>query len=169
MLAYFGVVSRLFGSLSSLPGIKKIIVRNLVCGRFTNNSFTVCKVLNKINFCFSKRKRTPPTLSVETIEARALLQKDWARYKHKEYMANIAQIDRIMAAQKRALDRLYEESEDLYNEAIMVRCGWFIEHIKQCSILFRQYLVFYETCTLILHNFRGLRSLFHHLLLISHV
>lgn len=35
-------------------------------------------------------------------------------------MANVAQIDRIMAAQKRALDKLYEESEDLYNEAIMV-------------------------------------------------
>ena len=35
-------------------------------------------------------------------------------------MANIAQIDRIMAAQRRALDMLYEESEELYNEAIMV-------------------------------------------------
>lgn len=57
---------------------------------------------------------------METIEARALLHKDWTRYKHKEYMANIAQIDRIMATQRRALDKLYEESEDLYNEAIMV-------------------------------------------------
>lgn len=35
-------------------------------------------------------------------------------------MANIAQIDRIMASQRRALDKLYEESEELYNEAIMV-------------------------------------------------
>lgn len=35
-------------------------------------------------------------------------------------MANVAQIDRIVAAQRRALDNLYEESEDLYNEAIMV-------------------------------------------------
>lgn len=55
------------------------------------------------------------------MEARALLQKDWTRYKREEYMDNVAQLDRIMAAQRRALDRLYEESEDLYYEAIMVR------------------------------------------------
>ncbi|XP_075982561.1 mitochondrial ribosomal protein L40 [Anticarsia gemmatalis] len=68
---------------------------------------------------FNKRKRPQPKLSAEVIEARALLQKEWTRYKREEYMANVAQIDRIMAAQKRALDKLYEESEDLYNEAIM--------------------------------------------------
>ncbi|XP_028031392.1 39S ribosomal protein L40, mitochondrial-like [Bombyx mandarina] len=66
-----------------------------------------------------KYKRSPVQLSVEEIEARELLQKEWARYKRDEYMNNIAQVDRIMAAQRRALDRLYEESEDLYNEAIM--------------------------------------------------
>ncbi|CAK1583771.1 unnamed protein product [Parnassius mnemosyne] len=66
-----------------------------------------------------KRKRTPVQLSPEEVEARALLQKDWARYKREEYMANVAQIDRIMAAQRRALDMLYEESEELYDEAIM--------------------------------------------------
>ncbi|KAJ0173544.1 hypothetical protein K1T71_010693 [Dendrolimus kikuchii] len=66
-----------------------------------------------------KRKRPSPQLSAEQMEARALLQKEWTRYKREEYMANVAQIDRIMAAQRRALDRLYEESEDLYNEAVM--------------------------------------------------
>ncbi|KAJ2953410.1 hypothetical protein O0L34_g1000 [Tuta absoluta] len=66
-----------------------------------------------------KRRRPAVTLPAEEVEARALLQKDWARYKREEYIANVAQIDRIMAAQRRALDRLYEESEDLYNEAIM--------------------------------------------------
>ncbi|CAG4957396.1 39S ribosomal protein L40, mitochondrial [Colias croceus] len=66
-----------------------------------------------------KRKRPALNLTPEQVEARALLNKDWTRYKRQEYMANIAQIDRIMAAQKRALDMLYEESEDLYNEAIM--------------------------------------------------
>lgn len=59
-------------------------------------------------------------MSAEVIEARALLQKDWARYKKEEYMANVAQVDRIMGAQRRALEKLLEESEDLYNEAIMV-------------------------------------------------
>ncbi|XP_053613967.1 large ribosomal subunit protein mL40 [Plodia interpunctella] len=66
-----------------------------------------------------KRSRGPPKLSQEVLEARALLQKDWTRYKHGEYIAHVAQIDRIMSAQRRALDKLYEESEDLYNEAIM--------------------------------------------------
>ncbi|CAG4954299.1 unnamed protein product [Parnassius apollo] len=66
-----------------------------------------------------KRKRTPVQLSAEEVEARALLQKEWARYKREEHIANVAQIDRIMAAQRRALDMLYEESEDLYNEAIV--------------------------------------------------
>ncbi|XP_023935967.1 39S ribosomal protein L40, mitochondrial [Bicyclus anynana] len=66
-----------------------------------------------------KRKRPPVVLSAEETESRALLLKEWTRYKKQEYMANVAQIDRIMAAQRRALDMLYEESEDLYNEAIM--------------------------------------------------
>ncbi|XP_047034191.1 39S ribosomal protein L40, mitochondrial [Helicoverpa zea] len=68
---------------------------------------------------FNKRKRPQPKLTPEVIEARALLQKDWTRYKRQEYIANVAQIDRIMGAQRRALDKLLEESEDLYNEAIM--------------------------------------------------
>lgn len=59
-------------------------------------------------------------LTEEENEARALLFKEWSKYKKQEHMANIAQIDRIMAAQRRALDMLYEESEELYNEAIMV-------------------------------------------------
>lgn len=71
-------------------------------------------------FSHRKRKRPLPQQTREEVEARALLQKDWTRYKREEYMANVAQLDRIMAAQKRALDRLYEVSEDLYNEAIMV-------------------------------------------------
>ncbi|KAI8424915.1 hypothetical protein MSG28_006833 [Choristoneura fumiferana] len=66
-----------------------------------------------------KRKRPEPKLSADQVEARALLQKEWTKYKRVEYIANVAQIDRIMGAQRRALDKLYEVSEDLYNEAIM--------------------------------------------------
>ncbi|CAH4038064.1 unnamed protein product [Pieris brassicae] len=65
------------------------------------------------------RKRPVVKLSIEQVEDRALLNKDWCRYKRREYMANVAQVDRIMRAQKRALDQLYEVSEELYNEAIM--------------------------------------------------
>nr|XP_026494389.1 39S ribosomal protein L40, mitochondrial [Vanessa tameamea] len=66
-----------------------------------------------------KRKRPSVNISEEEQEARALLLKDWTRYKKQEYISNVNQIDRIMAAQRRALDMLYEESEELYNEAIM--------------------------------------------------
>ncbi|XP_026494389.2 large ribosomal subunit protein mL40 [Vanessa tameamea] len=66
-----------------------------------------------------KRKRPAVNISEEEQEARALLLKDWTRYKKQEYISNVNQIDRIMAAQRRALDMLYEESEELYNEAIM--------------------------------------------------
>ncbi|XP_032521615.2 large ribosomal subunit protein mL40 [Danaus plexippus] len=65
-----------------------------------------------------KRKRKVQ-VTPEQQEARDVLLKEWTRYKKQEYMANVAQIDRIMASQRRALDKLYEESEDLYNEAIM--------------------------------------------------
>ncbi|CAG9136609.1 unnamed protein product [Plutella xylostella] len=66
-----------------------------------------------------KRQRRQVKLSSEEVNARAVLQKEWSNYKREEYMAHVRQIDRIMAAQKRALDQLYEVSEDLYNEAIM--------------------------------------------------
>lgn len=72
-------------------------------------------------FACRKRKRSTVSLSAEQIESRSLLNKDWCRYKRQEYMANVAQVDRIMRAQRRALDQLYEVSEDLYNEAMMVR------------------------------------------------
>lgn len=70
----------------------------------------------------------------EVLEARALLQKEWTRYKREEYMSSVAQIDRIMAAQRRALDKLYEESEDLYNEAIMVSSVWQTNNCKNLMI-----------------------------------
>ncbi|KAG6455436.1 hypothetical protein O3G_MSEX009231 [Manduca sexta] len=80
------------------------------------NNYTL---FHYIMTCSRKRKRPTMQLSPAEAEARALLEKEWTRYKREEYMANIAQIDRIMASQRRALDKLYEESEELYDEAIM--------------------------------------------------
>lgn len=84
-----------------------------------NSSIKVILIVYSYNS--RKRKRPEAKLSAEQVEARALLQKEWTKYKREEYISNVAQIDRIMGAQRRALDRLYEVSEDLYNEAIMVR------------------------------------------------
>lgn len=84
----------------------------------------ICILIMILNLCllkiFRKRKRPVVKLTDEEIESRALLLKEWTRYKKQEYISNVNQIDRIMAAQRRALDMLYEESEELYNEAIMV-------------------------------------------------
>lgn len=68
--------------------------------------------------CVFFRVRSPPQLLSEESERRALLLKDWARYKqaqHKEEMAAIAQ---ALDAQQEALKELRLESEELYEAAI---------------------------------------------------
>jgi large subunit ribosomal protein L40 len=59
-------------------------------------------------------------LTCETIEERALLYKEWARYKRKQNVNNMQMIDRLVFAQQKALDELRQESEELYQAAIQV-------------------------------------------------
>jgi large subunit ribosomal protein L40 len=59
-------------------------------------------------------------LTPETLEERALLYKEWARYKRKQNMNNMQMIDRLVFAQQKALDELRQESEELYQAAIQV-------------------------------------------------
>lgn len=47
-----------------------------------------------------------------------MLQKSWARYKHKEKVADYQCIDRMVRSQQKALEELRLESEELYREAI---------------------------------------------------
>lgn len=74
---------------------------------------------NKFYICFS-RKRTRPkaALSQEEIESRAILQKEWARYKLKQKSQELQVVDRLMQAQQKALEELRKESEELFQEAI---------------------------------------------------
>lgn len=53
-------------------------------------------------------------------EERALLSKEWTRYKRKQHLKDIQMIDRLMFAQQKALDELRQESEELYQAAIQV-------------------------------------------------
>jgi len=69
---------------------------------------------------FSQRLRKLPPLSDEEIESRALLNKEWSRYKHQEYVKDIQAIDSIFYSQQKALDELKAESKELYQEAIQV-------------------------------------------------
>ncbi|GAB0088271.1 mitochondrial ribosomal protein L40 [Sergentomyia squamirostris] len=65
-----------------------------------------------------ERQRPATLLNPETLEERVLLQKEWARYKGKQKLANYQLIDQVMQAQSKALDELKLESEELYEAAI---------------------------------------------------
>ena len=58
------------------------------------------------------------TVSPAVQEARALLEKHWARHKMQENLENYKIVDRLLMAQQKALQELRFESEELYNEAI---------------------------------------------------
>ncbi|XP_018412463.1 PREDICTED: 39S ribosomal protein L40, mitochondrial [Nanorana parkeri] len=66
------------------------------------------------------RIRSTPRLSVEEQERRALLIKQWARVKKEEHEVEQRSIETLLEAQRKALDELRFESEELYQAA--VRC-----------------------------------------------
>lgn len=67
-----------------------------------------------------QRLRKLPPISEEEEDSRILLQKDWTKYKARQHLATVQEIDSILYSQQRALDELKAESEDLYQEAIQV-------------------------------------------------
>jgi len=71
----------------------------------------------------SKRKREPAVLNFEESERRALLHKDWTRYKMKQHCNEMTAVMRVRWSQQRALEELQKESEELYQSAIQVCRG----------------------------------------------
>jgi len=59
-------------------------------------------------------------LSFEESERRALLLKDWTRYKTKQHYREMAAVTQLRWSQQRALEELRKESEELYQSAIQV-------------------------------------------------
>ena len=59
-------------------------------------------------------------ITAEEEERRALLYKEWCRYKRTQHMKDLQMIDRLLFAQQKALDELRNESEELYQAAIQV-------------------------------------------------
>ena len=74
----------------------------------------------KMSFLYSARKREQDALSFEESERRALLHKEWARYKRRQHVSEIQQLTQAMNTQQKALDALREESEELYQQAVQV-------------------------------------------------
>ncbi|EDV95095.1 39S ribosomal protein L40, mitochondrial [Drosophila grimshawi] len=68
----------------------------------------------------AKRERKLTPLGTAELEQRALLKKEWARYKHDEKVADFQIIDRLVQSQNKALEELRRESEELYQAAIEV-------------------------------------------------
>ncbi|XP_070821087.1 large ribosomal subunit protein mL40 isoform X1 [Chaetodon trifascialis] len=64
------------------------------------------------------RERSAPRLSFEESERRALLLKEWARYKQKQHMAEMEAVEHALEAQREALEELKLESEELYHAAL---------------------------------------------------
>ena len=66
----------------------------------------------------SQRARGEPRLVFEESERRALLLKEWSRYKHTQHQAEMAAISGALEAQRQALEELRLESEELYQAAL---------------------------------------------------
>ncbi|XP_062854323.1 39S ribosomal protein L40, mitochondrial [Trichomycterus rosablanca] len=64
------------------------------------------------------RVRSVPKLSFEESERRALLLKEWSRYKHSQHQTEMAAINEALDAQTQALEELRLESDELYKAAI---------------------------------------------------
>ncbi|XP_055615711.1 39S ribosomal protein L40, mitochondrial [Toxorhynchites rutilus septentrionalis] len=65
-----------------------------------------------------QRKRTGIRVTPEVLESRVLLEKQWAKHKRLEKLADYQLIDKVLAAQTKALNELRFESEELYQKAI---------------------------------------------------
>ncbi|CAN9513031.1 unnamed protein product [Ophioblennius macclurei] len=71
------------------------------------------------NKCLDEtRERGTPRLSFDESEDRALLLKEWSRYKQKQHMAEVKSVEVALEAQREALRELKLESEELYQAAL---------------------------------------------------
>ncbi|XP_055604246.1 39S ribosomal protein L40, mitochondrial [Uranotaenia lowii] len=65
-----------------------------------------------------RRKRTGIKVTAEVLESRVLLEKQWAKFKMQEKLANYQLFDRVLGSQTKALNELRLESEELYQLAV---------------------------------------------------
>lgn len=80
----------------------------------------LCVFYSRLFMVFSQRKREVLPMSFEESERRALLHKQWSRFKYPQHFAENKSISEALQAQETALNELRAESEDLYIKAISV-------------------------------------------------
>lgn len=64
------------------------------------------------------RARSAPVISFEESERRALLLKEWSRYKQEQHMAEKKAVEAALEAQREALEELRLSSHELYQAAL---------------------------------------------------
>ena len=86
-------------------------------------STQICDITSQVHSAiipFRGRERQTEALSYEESEQRALVRKEWTRYKLGEYLDLMRAVNGAMHSQQRALEELRAESEELYQQAIQV-------------------------------------------------
>ncbi|XP_078581830.1 large ribosomal subunit protein mL40-like [Branchiostoma floridae x Branchiostoma japonicum] len=66
------------------------------------------------------RERPAVRVSAEEQERRAALEKEWARFRRQQHVAEEAAISAMVTSQQRALQELRAESEELFQQAVQV-------------------------------------------------
>ncbi|XP_076638277.1 mitochondrial ribosomal protein L40 [Colletes latitarsis] len=67
-----------------------------------------------------ERSRPLTPLSIQEIERRSLLNKEWSKYKQNEWKKDVNVMESIMLSQEKALNELKAASEELYKKAIEI-------------------------------------------------
>ncbi|XP_054261851.1 39S ribosomal protein L40, mitochondrial [Macrosteles quadrilineatus] len=76
------------------------------------------------------RTRQVAPMSESEVDSRVRLMKDWARHRQRQALEDLKMIDRLAYSQARALDKLRQESEELYQEAIQIDPGFLPFKVK---------------------------------------
>ena len=66
------------------------------------------------------RDRERTAFSAEQMEEQVLLEKQWSKNKISQHRSEMILKNRVLYAQQKALRKLREESEELYQQAIQV-------------------------------------------------
>ena len=98
----------------------------------------ITAILFLISWCRSNNvlgelSRQVMPLSAEETERRSLLEKEWNRYKHEQWINNVRVIESIVLSQEKALKELRAASEQLYKKAVEVCITRIL--VNNCSFL----------------------------------
>ncbi|CAF2410083.1 unnamed protein product [Rotaria sp. Silwood2] len=74
------------------------------------------RILKELNI----RQRSSVELTSEETTRRLMLNRDWAKHKHRQHQQEITFISRALKSQESALEQLKIESEELYEQALQV-------------------------------------------------